>query len=402
MINFTTARPLQEAVESISRRTPMGSVLSSAEWEVVPAEIRQRAMFSARVEDERLLAAMQAKLQQRIQLERSKLADGGEGVTMDRRRFIDETRMDLAKAGYRPDLKKAGGLQDLSSTGRLGLIWQMNLDQAQGYAQWKTAMDPDILAAVPAWEFVRLENRVERRAWPAIWQARGGQFFPGASEYSQGRMIALKTSDIWVAINRFGVPWKPFDWGSGLGVRNVRRKECIKLGLIKPGEVQAPLQKPFNAGAEASLRGIPASRRRAIEDSFHGDVEIEGEVIRLLPAQEAPEVFRLPALPPMLQAREADARQMLDNLTPEQKAAALQEISKTVAASRLAAMARTAGEPLDDDETLVRALSQHLAGEAGQSGVYAVRDGAVRDFLWSAADFISLGSLFTKWLGGGR
>jgi hypothetical protein len=285
MIDFTTAMPLQDAVEQISRRTPMGNTLSSAEWDLVPAEIRLRTMWAARLESEKLAADMQRRLAQRIALERSKLADGKEGVTMDRRRFIDEMRVEFKKAGYRPEPGKEGTLQDFTSAGRLGLIWNMNLAQAEGYAQWKTAMDPDILRATPAWEFKRLENRLERRNWPVIWRANGGQFYPGPSEYPEGRMIALKTSDIWVKISRFGVPWKPFDWGSGMGTRNVRRKECLELGILKAGEVQTPLQVPFNQGAQASLKGISPARRRAIEDDFRGDVEIEGDVIRLLPPQ---------------------------------------------------------------------------------------------------------------------
>jgi hypothetical protein len=286
MIDFVTGVPLDEAVEQISRRTPIGTVLSSAEWEMVDAEIRMRTFWAARLESEKLAAEMQRRIAQRIALERSKLADGSEGVTMDRRRFIDEMRVEFKKAGYRPEPGKEGTLQDFTSTRRLGLIWDMNLDQAQGYAQWKTTMDPDILRATPAWEFVRLESRRERRKWPVIWRAAGGEFYPGPSEYPEGRMIALKTSEIWVRINRFGVPWKPFDWGSGMGTRNVRRKECIALGILKEGEVQKPLDTPFNQGAEASLKGIPPERRRAIEDDFRGDVEIEGDVIRLLPLDE--------------------------------------------------------------------------------------------------------------------
>jgi hypothetical protein len=286
MIGFTTGVPLDEAVESISRRTPMGTVLSSAEWDLVPAEIRLRSFWAARLECEKLAAEMHRRLAQRIALERSKLADGKEGVTMDRRRFIDEMRQEFKKAGYRPEAGKEGTLQDFTSERRLGLIWDMNLAQAEGYAQWKTAMDPDILRATPAWEFKRLESRMERRNWPAIWRANGGRFYPGPSEYPEGRMLALKTAEIWVKINRFGVPWKPFDWGSGMGTRNVRRKECLELGLLKPGEVQTPSEVPFNQGAEASLKGIPESRRRVIEDEFRGDVEIEGDVIRLLPLDE--------------------------------------------------------------------------------------------------------------------
>jgi hypothetical protein len=286
MIDFTTAMPLQDAVDQISRRTPMGNALSSAEWDAVPAEIRLRTMWAARLEDERMAASLQAKIRQFIAMEREKLAGGGEGVFMDRGLFIERMRQEFKKAGYRPDPKKKGTLQDFTSTRRLELIWQMNLDQAQGYAQWKTGQSDVALRMWPAMEFIRLENRLERRRWNVKWKALGGKFYPGPAEYPEGRMIALRNDPIWPALNRFGVPWKPFDWGSGMGTRNVGRREALALGVIKAGDPpQAPEKVPFNSGAEASLKGISPARRRAIEDAFLGDVEIEGDVIRLLPPQ---------------------------------------------------------------------------------------------------------------------
>lgn len=281
-----TVMPLRDAVEQISQRQAVGTRLSSAEWDVVPAEIRLRTMWAARLEQERMAASMQEKVAQFIALERTKLEDGGEGVFMDRGLFMEKMRAEFKKAGYRPDPKKKGTLQDFTSAGRLGLIWDMNPAQAQGYAQWKTGQSAVALKMWPAMEFIRLENRVERRAWSAKWKALGGKFYPGPSEYPEGRMIALKNDPIWKALNRFGVPWKPFDWGSGMGTKNIGRREALALGVVKEGDApQAAEKVPFNANAQASVKGISPARRRAIEDDFLGDVEIEGDVIRLLPPQ---------------------------------------------------------------------------------------------------------------------
>lgn len=286
MIDFMTGVPLGDAVEQISQRTPVGTRLSSAEWDLAPAEIRLRTLWAARLESEKIAAQMQEKIAQFIKVERTRLAGGGEGVFMDRGLFIEQIRGELKKAGYKPEPDKKGGLQDLTSERRLGLIWKMNLAQAQGYARWKSEMDAGLLEASPAWEFIRLEARAEQRRWPLVWAAKGGIFYPGSGPYPQGRMIALKTDPIWKKINRFGVPWKPFDWGSGMGTRNIRRNEALALGVVKPGDApQVPDRVPFNAGAEASLKGISPERRRAIEDDFRGDVEIDGDVIRLLPPQ---------------------------------------------------------------------------------------------------------------------
>jgi len=282
MIDFTTPIPLEDAVQSLGAKTPLGSALRSAELERLPVEIRERAFFSATVENERILAEMQRRILQRVQLVREQLANG-ESVTMDRGRFIAEMQDELDRLGYRPDPEKAGGLQDVSSAGRLGLIWDMQLAQAQGYAKWKTGQDKDLLKAAPAQELIRVESRRERRLWPTIWAAAGGKFYgepgpdyPGAP----GRMIALKTDPIWTAISRFGTPWPPFDWGSGMGLRNVRRREALELGVIKRDDkAQQPLSTPLNSGLGASVKGLPDSSRERFRDAFGDAIRFDGDTI---------------------------------------------------------------------------------------------------------------------------
>ena len=270
MIDFTTARPLQEAVDSLSRRTPLGTALNSAELERLPLEIRDAAFFSAQVQNEKILVEAKNRITQRVNLERSKLADGSPGVTMDRRRFIDEMRAELGRLGYRPDPAKAGTLQDLNSTGRLGLIWDMNLSQAQGAAGWKTSMSETALRVEPAMEFVRIDARMEPRIdWPARWAALGGKFYQGASDFPEGRMIALTTSDIWRRLNRFGVPWRPFDWGSGRGTRGIGRREALQLGVVKAGDPpQKPESIPFTTGLQSSIKGLPESSRERLRSEM--------------------------------------------------------------------------------------------------------------------------------------
>lgn len=280
MIDFTTARPLQEAVDSLSRRTPLGTVLRSAELERLPLEIRDEAFFSAQVTSEHFLAEAKKRITQRINLERSKLANGAPGVTMDRRRFIDEMRVELGKAGYRPERGKEGKIQDLTSTGRLGLIWDMNLSQANGAARWKSGTTPAVLIAEPAMEFVRVEERMEHRKWPTIWKAHGGIFYPGTSDYPEGRMIALKTSTIWREINRFGVPWRPFDWGSGMGTRGIRRREALQLGVIKEGEPpQTVGQLQLGATSRMSVKGLPEASRERLRSELGDSIRFDNDAV---------------------------------------------------------------------------------------------------------------------------
>jgi hypothetical protein len=199
---------------------------------------------------------------------------------MDRRRFIDEMRVELGRLGYRPQRGKEGTIQDLTSSGRLGLIWDMNLAMAQGAAGWKTSTTANALRVEPAMEFVRVESRMERRNWPVIWRANGGVFYPGPSEYPEGRMIALKTSDIWRRISRFGVPWRPFDWGSGMGTRGVGRREALKLGVTKEDDPpQKPEDLPLTTGLKASVKGLPESSREHLRSEMGDAIRIDNDTI---------------------------------------------------------------------------------------------------------------------------
>jgi hypothetical protein len=73
-------------------------------------------------------------------------------------------------------------------------------------------------------------------------------------------MVALKTDPVWVALSRFGVPWPPFDFGSGMILRNVARAEALSLGLLKEDDVlEADPDPAFNAGLAASMQNISKS-----------------------------------------------------------------------------------------------------------------------------------------------
>ena len=188
----------------------------------------------------------------------------------------------LDELGYQPDPEKRGGLQDLSSARRLGLIWQMQLDMAHGHARWQSGMKQDVLDAFPAQELVRDHERMERRDWPQIWKDHNGVFYgepgpdyPGAP----GRMIALKTDPIWTEISRFGVPWPPFDWGSGMGLRNVRRREAEKLGLLDPEDAMIPQDKPFTQGVRASTKGLPVASLERIRSEFGDYIKFDPDEI---------------------------------------------------------------------------------------------------------------------------
>ena len=284
MIDFAIDRPLQDAVDRLGNKTPIGAMLSSREWELTPLELRDRAFWMARVEEERILAEAQRRIMQAIRQER----DGSDRL-MDRGRFVVEMQAILRELGYRPDPAKRGGVQDLSSSMRLTQVWRMNLDMAQNYAAWKARQNDVSLLRAPAQELIRVESRIERRLWPRIWREAGGQFYgqPGP-DYpdAPGRMIALKTDPIWRKISRFNVPWPPFDWGSGMGLRSVRRREALTLStkdgrrlLRESDPPQRPQDIPFNSGLEASAKGILDAGLERLRSDFGDAIRFDGETI---------------------------------------------------------------------------------------------------------------------------
>lgn len=229
---LTQIAPLPEAVKKFGARSVVGSKLRTAEWEKVPLHLRERALFSAGIEHARFLGTMQQKLRDAIAMEREKVARGE--AIVDRSSFIGDLRRLAIGEGLGTG---KGGLTDPASRTRLGLIYDMQLRMAQGFAQRKMDLDADVLDAFPAQELVREEDRKMPRDWESRWTAAGGELI-------DGRMVALKTDPIWTKISRFGTPWPPFDFGSGMGLNDISRDEAEQLGLIEPGAPVEPGEDP--------------------------------------------------------------------------------------------------------------------------------------------------------------
>lgn len=254
-------RALPDAVERISSRTPLGSALRTREWqELVPAEIRDQAMFSAGVESARVLETMQRKLLEAVSLQRQNTAEGG--VLVSRDEFVAKMKNVVAEEGLGTG---EGGLTDISSAQRLRLIYDTQVDTAHAYARHVAGQDEDLLDAFPAQELIRVENRETPRDWQSRWTAAGGKVFGG-------RMIALKADPVWAAISRFGRAFPPFDFGSGMGVEDVSRTEAEKLGLLKRGAPATPAPNTGMGRPEAASLGEPTVKR--LQNLF-GDQMIE-------------------------------------------------------------------------------------------------------------------------------
>ena len=239
--------------EKLLQKTLATSGLNSAQWNQVQAGLRDRAFFSSRVESARFLHTA-----------RGMIAEGAAG-----RLSASEIRVKLREVleaeGYAPAPGKEGGLQDLTSKRRLDLIIEMNTRQAQGWARTLEGNTPESLAEIPAQELLRTRPRKQPREWEQRWKGAGGKLY-------QGRMIALKGAPVWTKISRFGVPWPPFDFGSGMGVRGVFVEEAVELGVMKESDPPPkPVEVPgFNSNLEADVpfAGKDAPEWTWLKDSF--------------------------------------------------------------------------------------------------------------------------------------
>lgn len=273
--------PFREALQKHRARQVIGADRSAAEWADVPVGLRDRAFWMAR--NQNLDFAQQAKdmidsvlnPQQVRRADRVTPANPEGFVTegMNPATARAEMKKFLSRIGYQPEEGKAGTIQDLSSDGRLDLVVRQNVDQSFGFGQFLQGQDPDVLDEWPAQELFRAEDRKEPRAWPTRWMQAGGQIF-------DGRMIALKTDPIWEGISEFDTPWPPFDYNSGMWVRDVSRAEAEELGLLAAGAEVEPTVEKFNAKLEKSVKDIDPDLQQSLLVSMGDQVQIVEGVLK--------------------------------------------------------------------------------------------------------------------------
>ena len=292
------ASAIPAVVEKIAARTPVTSGMNTRNWSDVPLGLRERALFSAKVESARLLSEMKAKLHGAVDGGFVDQPDGQGGtvrVLMDKDRFISDMRKTALELGLGPTGPRR--VEDITTDTRLGLIYDQNVKAAYGYADRKVGLDPDLIDEFPAQRLVRIESRgIERgmklrrgvlvpdpeNGWPARW-ARAGEAV-GWKGALQDQAIALKTSPIWAALSAFSTPWPPFDFGSGMGVEDVDRAEAERLGLGDKGQsLEGDARKAedgFNAHLEASVKSLGAEDLAYLRDAFGDQVqEVKGRAV---------------------------------------------------------------------------------------------------------------------------
>ena len=271
------------AAEKILKKTLVGSSLNSREWNLVQAGLRDRAFFSSQVESAKILHAARKMVADRA---------GGHLSASEIRRDL---RKVISSTGYRPPEGKAGTLPAIYSKRRLDTIIKTNVEQTRGYVRHLDGMKPGAFAAFPGQELIRVRERKAKRDWSARWKKAGGQFY-------NGRMIALRDDPIWERISVFGNPFPPFDWGSGMGVRAVSRRDSIALGVVTDNEVRDKVQelkaeKPVSMNENLAVSVTPEEESE-LRQAFGDQIAIENGEARwrdgLVSGLKPDETVRLP------------------------------------------------------------------------------------------------------------
>lgn len=150
-----------------------------------------------------------------------------EKTFMSGSRFAAEMEDVLRAAGYqRPPGVDRNSVEFHKSHAFLIQAWNFSMAISQGYVGWKSKQNVDVMKAFPGWELLRFSENEPQHDWPSIWKSHGGNF------YEDGRMIAMVNDPIWGSLSRFGLPWPPFEIDDPMGVRTVRWREALRLGLV--------------------------------------------------------------------------------------------------------------------------------------------------------------------------
>lgn len=269
------------ALERAADKITVPSSMRTAEWARVPLAVRERAFFSAAVASARDLQFVRDRTRAALQGQHpSRRRDDGTPMTYSRQEAIADIREHLGIEG------DSGKLTDFGSYRRQQLIQDFQAEQAYSFGRWKRDLeDPEILDEFPAQRFTRVEPRkVPRTTWFQRWAEAGNAV--GWAGASTRRMVALKTSPIWRALSRFGTPYPPFDFGSGMGVEDVSREEVEAMGLIPEGwdpetEGRKALDD-FNSEVEASVDGLDEETRAWLTRQLGDLGRITGDRIHLV------------------------------------------------------------------------------------------------------------------------
>lgn len=263
---FTTPTQLSDQLlHQLSKEVMPTGFDSATIRQVYHPAILNRSAFSATTIRADYLAEAQTLLRQLAQPgvivdpHTFKARPAGPGEQMNQTQARSVLQAYLKKIGYNPAENIAGTIQDLSSDRRIELILNMQSEFSAGYAQNKVKQNPNILEAWPADRMYRQKQGRTQRDWKTRWNEKrsslGSQTTATEATTQNGPFIALKNDPIWAALSRFGNPYPPFDYNSGMWVDHADPDEAARLGVTgkpEPEEVPA-LDAPITVPVPPNL-----------------------------------------------------------------------------------------------------------------------------------------------------
>ena len=245
---FKEPKPFTEAINSQMAKMLMPTDLRSKWMAHLPAALKDRAFFSATVDNARVLDRLSAAVDDLLQ----------GGKTRDSERALLKRLLDDMGA---PKLSDA----------RLNLILDTNVQLAEGYGHYAQGQDQGILDVWPAQELFRIGWRKVPRDWAERWQQVGGTISDG------DRMAAMKNDEIWDALgdpdnfdDALGNPYPPFAFNSGMDVEDVSRDDAVEMGLMNPTDRVDPQDRGVNEDLEMDPGIRDTTLRSVIADFLHG------------------------------------------------------------------------------------------------------------------------------------
>ena len=262
-------KPFKEAVEFILNKEAVPTDEWDASlWRGEEKDVTLRAFWSSRVESARFLDRAQAFLFDTLTGATEKVTgpDGVERVALrggGRATFVRRMREFMVKEGMvsgEDEFMEVNqkDITDIRSESRLKLIFDTNMRQAYGYGQWKQGQNPAILRRFPAQKFVRDREVVEERERHAE---------------SEGEIRLKSDEEYWAdyqndpEIGGFGVPWAPFGFNSGMGLRDVNREDAIEEGL-DVGEIKPITNLDLNSNLQSSVKKMEPSVKQKLIDEL--------------------------------------------------------------------------------------------------------------------------------------
>lgn len=263
--------PFTEALDKLRQRIPTGRPWNSATWAAQELDVRERAFFSARVEN--TLFLKRAKLFLLHFLERNRDEnDALKAGSMSQ--FVEEMRTFAVREGMGlpeiPDeLVSESDITDIRSEARLRLIFQTNVATSYGYGSWRQGTEPVVLEAFPAARVVRNPGATEKR--PRHAQEEGNVRLKSDYAYWADYMNDQ-------AIGGFQTPWPPFGFNSFIDQADVSRGEAERLQLVekeKPAKGSNKAKPTLNERLRASLNGLSKEERAVLKLDL-GDLAVVG------------------------------------------------------------------------------------------------------------------------------